>query len=153
MNTHEYAKWTKLIIFTEVVSRNQTTVFSLSLDRKNWDLFSSYPMTKTKQRSGYTRLALGMGTAVNCIPPTQLFILTPCFVWWHQIKNQIFSISQESNFQVWPHRQRSEYRVPYARKYWCQKTLTNSGLSRFDKIKVDELLGVPRHLLNVFQFN
>ena len=35
------------------------------------------------------------------------------------------------------------------------KTLTNSGLtmSRFDKIKVEELLGAPRRLLNVFQFN
>ena len=34
-----------------------------------------------------------------------------------------------------------------------KKTLTNSDLNRFDEIKVDELLGVPRRLLNVFQFN
>ena len=46
-----------------------------------------------------------------------------------------------------------EKQVPYTRKYWRQKTLTNSGLNRYDEIKVDELLGVPRRLLNVFQFN
>ena len=43
----------------------------------------------------------------------------------------------------------STWQVPYARKYWRQKTLTNSGLNRFDEIKVDELLRVPRRLLNL----
>ena len=32
-------------------------------------------------------------------------------------------------------------------------TSENFDEFRFDKIKVDELLGVPRCLLNVFQFN
>ena len=34
--------------------------------------------------------------------------------------------------------------VLYARKYLTSKNLSNSGLSRFDKIKVDELLRVPK---------